>query len=109
MPVPLDECPVGLFRAESGELCLMTEYATQAAGGLAQRDAYVVSSGEYFWGGAKTAAERGRVPVTPVDVDGVLREAERFMAYFSGETGNAFVGPGTPQSCLEMIRAALKG
>jgi flagellar basal body-associated protein FliL len=37
----------------------------------------------------------------------VLMEAERFMAYFAGETGGSFVGPGTPQSCLAQIRAAL--
>lgn len=36
-----------------------------------------------------------------------LVEAERFMAYFAGETGGTFVGPGTPQSCLAQIRAAL--
>ncbi|WP_441235615.1 hypothetical protein [Bradyrhizobium sp. 930_D9_N1_4] len=36
-----------------------------------------------------------------------LKEAERFMAYFAGETGGTFVGPGTPQSCLEQIRASL--
>ena len=36
-----------------------------------------------------------------------LREAERFMAYFAGETGGSFVGPGTPKSCLEQIREAL--
>lgn len=36
-----------------------------------------------------------------------LEEAERFMAYFAGETGGSFVGPGTPQSCLAQIRAAL--
>jgi hypothetical protein len=36
-----------------------------------------------------------------------LEEAERFMAYFAGETGGSFVGPGTPTSCLEQIRAAL--
>jgi hypothetical protein len=36
-----------------------------------------------------------------------LREAERFMAYFAGETGGPFVGPGTPQSCLVQIRSAL--
>jgi hypothetical protein len=35
-----------------------------------------------------------------------LREAERFMSYFAGET-NAFVGPGTPETCLAEIRAAL--
>lgn len=36
-----------------------------------------------------------------------LREAERFMAYFAGETGGSFVGSGTPQTCLASIRAAL--
>ena len=36
-----------------------------------------------------------------------LREAERFMSYFADETGNTFVGPGTPKTCLDMIRAAL--
>ncbi len=35
-----------------------------------------------------------------------LREAERFMSYFAGET-NAFVGPGTPTECLAQIRKAL--
>jgi hypothetical protein len=38
-----------------------------------------------------------------------LRESERFMEYFAGETGGSFVGPGTPQSCLAQIRAALTG
>lgn len=37
-----------------------------------------------------------------------LREAERFMSYFAGET-NAFVGPGTPTTCLDQIRKALAG
>ena len=36
-----------------------------------------------------------------------LKEAERFMSYFAGETGGTFVGPGTPQSCLKQIREAL--
>lgn len=36
-----------------------------------------------------------------------LREAERFMAYFAGETGGSFVGSGTPQTCLTEIRNAL--
>lgn len=36
-----------------------------------------------------------------------LREAERFMAYFAGETDWVFVGPGTPKSCLALIRSAL--
>lgn len=36
-----------------------------------------------------------------------LRDAERFMAYFAGETGGSFVGPGTPQTCLAEIRSVL--
>ena len=36
-----------------------------------------------------------------------LREAERFIAYYSGETDGCFVGTGTPSKCLEQIRAAL--
>jgi hypothetical protein len=36
-----------------------------------------------------------------------LREAERFMAFFAGETDNHFTGPGTPQTCLATIREAL--
>lgn len=36
-----------------------------------------------------------------------LKEAERFMAYFAGETNNEFVGSGTPASCLAVIREAL--
>ena len=36
-----------------------------------------------------------------------LAEAERFMAYFAGETESTFVGPGTPSTCLLTIRAAL--
>jgi hypothetical protein len=35
-----------------------------------------------------------------------LEEAERFMAYFAGETDGVFVGPGTPKSCLQVIRRA---
>jgi hypothetical protein len=35
-----------------------------------------------------------------------LREAERFLDYFA-EGRTAFVGPGTPKSCLAQVRAAL--
>lgn len=48
------------------------------------------------------------VPDRPNQVQAsALVEAERFMAYFAGETGNAFVGSGTPQTCLDEIRNAL--
>lgn len=36
-----------------------------------------------------------------------LKEAERFMEYFAGETDNTFVGGGTPKTCLAQIREAL--
>lgn len=38
-----------------------------------------------------------------------LKEAERFLSYFSGETGDFFEGSGTPQGCLKQIRAAISG
>lgn len=47
-------------------------------------------------------------PHTPAErVLSALIEAERFMAYFAGETGGQFVGAGTPESCLKQIRGAL--
>lgn len=62
----LDNCPIGLFLF--GEtLCLMTEYATLGSSGR-QRDAYIVESGEYFWGGTTDAHERAQFMVTPCKV-----------------------------------------
>lgn len=49
----------GLFVSAGGELCVKTEYGI---------DSYIVSTGEYFWGGATTRAELDNVLVTPVDV-----------------------------------------
>ena len=63
----LADAPVGLF-VFNGELCLKTEYI--AEWGV---EAYIVSSGETFWGGAKTAEERNNLDVTPVEVDIVKR------------------------------------
>ncbi|WP_119920304.1 hypothetical protein [Mesorhizobium sp. DCY119] len=37
-----------------------------------------------------------------------LREAERFLAYFAGETGGSFEGPGTPKTALAKVREALR-
>lgn len=63
--VPFEDCPVGMFLSPGGYLCVKTEY------GL---DAYVVATGEKFWGGAKTLAQLRRVMVTPVeDVEPVVR------------------------------------
>lgn len=57
----LAECPVGLFIAGSGELCLKTEYGSNEG----RIDAYIVSSGEFFWGGTSLPAEQRKVLVTP--------------------------------------------
>lgn len=62
-PVELQDCPVGLFRSEAGVLCLKTEY-TSARGKI---EAYIVESGEAFWGGASTPEDQRRVLVTPVE------------------------------------------
>lgn len=40
-------------------------------------------------------------------LEGALSEAERFMAYFAGETEGIFVGSGTPATCVANIRDAL--
>lgn len=54
--VPLRYCPVGLF-IHGNDLCVKTEYGNEA---------YIVSSGEYFWGGAKTHQQIGDVLVLPI-------------------------------------------
>lgn len=49
----------GLFLSSTGELCVMTEYSS---------DAYIVRTGEAFWGGVTLKGERAELLVTPVDV-----------------------------------------
>ena len=62
-PVMLMDAPVGLFLYD-GELCMKTEYAS-IDGGV---EAYIVSSGETFWGGVTTGWERNHLEVIPVEV-----------------------------------------
>ena len=61
--VTLAECPIGLFMCH-GELCLKTEYGSNEG----RIDAYIVSSGEMFWGSApqSIASQRAQM-VTPVE------------------------------------------
>jgi hypothetical protein len=59
--VTLADCPIGLFRY-GGELCLKTEYGSNEG----RIDAYIVSSGEFFWGGTNTPAAQRKVMVEPV-------------------------------------------
>tara|TARA_R110002012_G_scaffold318358_1_gene536540 strand:- start:1382 stop:1624 length:243 start_codon:yes stop_codon:yes gene_type:complete len=61
--VSLSECPPGLFLFEK---CLgfKSEY---------DNDAFVVSSGEYFWGGTKSSEDRDALRVVPVVIEGDLK------------------------------------
>ena len=63
--VPLKECPPGLF-LWNGNLCFRSEYATMTETNPRQPDAYVVESGEYFWGGVSDSRSRDELMVQPV-------------------------------------------
>lgn len=60
--VPLYMAPVGLFDFD-GTLCVKTEYSTNG-----RPDAYIVDSGEYFWGGTSDPSVAARHMVTPLTV-----------------------------------------
>jgi hypothetical protein len=60
--VSLAECPIGLFLHDD-ELCLKTEYGNNDG----RIDAYIVSSGEFFWGSPpQTIASQRAQLVNPV-------------------------------------------
>ena len=64
--VRLADCPIGLFMCR-GELCLKTEYGNNEG----RIDAFIVSSGEYFWGAhPQTIANQRAQRVVPVSVHG---------------------------------------
>lgn len=61
-PRSLNAAPIGLFLYR-GELCLKTEYRT----GSGAVEAYIVSSGEFFWGDEPQTVESQLAQiVTPV-------------------------------------------
>lgn len=67
--VALEDCPIGLFINSYGGLCLKTEYGNNEG----RIDAYIVSSGEFFWGdNPQTIANQRKQLVTPVDEDELL-------------------------------------
>ena len=80
MKVRLDNAPVGLFKSEIGTICLKTEYGeivTDEKGTFIKVDAYIVDTGEYFWGGAETSRARNDLLVTPLYIeDGRIKESE---------------------------------
>lgn len=62
-PVSLAHCPIGLFLSADRALCLKTEYGDNDG----RIDAYIVSSGEFFWGASPQTIESQRSQmVTPV-------------------------------------------
>jgi len=67
----LAECPIGLFICRD-ELCLKTEYGNNEG----RIDAYIVSSGEFFWGLApQTIASQRAQIVRPIDCETAHRIA----------------------------------
>ena len=54
--IPLAECPVGLFISAAGALCVKTEYSDNTG----RNDCFIVSSGEFFWGGPPQTIESQR-------------------------------------------------
>lgn len=87
--VSLNDCPPGLFWFGQ-TLGFKSEYTTVLENPRRyQCDAYVVESGEYFWGGAKGSEERGKLLVRPVTrpspvVDGLADALA--AAYTAGAT-----------------------
>ena len=66
--VTLAECPIGLF-VYGDTLCLKTEYGNNQG----RIDAYIVVSGEFFWGDApQTIATQRASLVAPLDTDAIL-------------------------------------
>ena len=70
MLVTLGDCPPGLFLFEGQCLGFKSEYRTESEShpGVWQSDAYVVESGEYFWGGTSDPTQREKLMVLPLDV-----------------------------------------
>lgn len=62
----LIDAPVGLFMYD-GIMGFKTEYMTNGF-----VEAFVVESGEYFWGGVKTSEERNNLEVTPIEAEPVV-------------------------------------
>lgn len=68
MLVTLGHCQPGLFLFRGTSLGFKSEYKTESKNrpGVWQSDAYVVESGEYFWGGTSDPVEREALMVLPL-------------------------------------------
>lgn len=75
--IPLRDYPKGLF-VHDDTLCVKTEYGNES---------YIVWSGEYFWGGAKTKEEIGDVLILPIDDSFVEKIEKRFGKRYKALAG----------------------
>lgn len=66
--IPLRDYEKGLF-IDDDTLCVKTEYGNEA---------YIVWSGEYFWGGAKTKEAIGDVLILPIPDKDVQRIEKKY-------------------------------
>lgn len=68
--VTLGEMEPGLFLFGGNCMGLKSEYKTESLSypGFWQSDAYVVASGEYFWGGETNPIARERLTVIPIEL-----------------------------------------
>lgn len=64
-PCTLSKCPVGLFIFNDC-LCFKSEYRTPDLQLGYKTDAYIIESGEYFWGGTSCSIDRENLIVTPI-------------------------------------------
>lgn len=70
--VRLKDAPPGLF-LWNGVLCFKSEYTMCGT----CPEAFVVESGEYFWGDAKMHSERSQLMVEPVTIEDLLPDAHK--------------------------------
>ena len=102
----LDDAPIGLFWYKD-TLALKTEYRSNEG----RIDAYIVSSGEFFWGEQpQTIESQNNCMVRPVlDAESRLNATERLSAGFAADSAGMIEGAaskiGSPMTD-EMLRRA---
>jgi hypothetical protein len=69
--VSLEELPAGSLFYYNNTLCLKTEYKSE--GGAIE--AFIVGSGEMFWGGTKDAASQRKLMISPVSNPGAVAQS----------------------------------
>ncbi|ACK82503.1 hypothetical protein [Methylorubrum extorquens] len=108
--VTLADCPIGLFLASSGALCLKTEYRNNEG----RIDAYIVESGEFFWGGSPhSIPSQRRQMVTPVPLEQIadaIHLTFKKMVYASPApaAGQAGAGPDSLRALIRSVAAENK-